>query len=334
MTANKAARCLARQVLATPRRALVIVPILLYPYAVRHHIRKDFTDVDVIHWYSGGSWDWPLFSYAATLSTAKFSAWQGSEIRIPEVERQTNPYYRFILDDHGRSPYGSARRSRENQEIFASCGFTPLVTVGMAQYVLPEYRAGMRQIFHPIPIPETPRYPSTATKRLKVVHAPSNPLIKGTKFVRQAVERLSQSFDFDYIELSGVPRDQALAEIESCDIFVDQLILGDHGMASLEAMSYGKPTICYIKESLRTLFPKELPIVNACPDNITSRLYTLLADGELRRELGVRSRRYVETYHDPAQTTARLLEIYQEALDNPVDSSRGSARRSVSLRQS
>lgn len=313
MTTYKAARWLARQVLATPRRALVFTRRMLYLHTGRRHIREEFADVDVIHWYSGENRDCPIFSDAATLNAAKFTAWQGCEIRIPEVELQTNPYYRYILDDHGRSPWESTRQSLENQRTFARFGFTPLVTVGMAQYVLPEYHAGMRQIFHPIPIPETPSFPSADTTRLKVVHAPSNPSIKGTKFVRRAAERLSESFDFEYIELTGVPRDQALAEIESCDIFIDQLILGDHGMASLEAMSYGKPTVCYIKESLRTLFPKELPIVNACPDNITSRLYTLLADGELRRELGVRSRKYVEMYHDPVQTTARLLDIYQEA---------------------
>ena len=105
------------------------------------------------------------------------------------------------------------------------------------------------------------------------------------------------------------------------DIVIDQLIGGHHGMAAIEALSFGKPTICYLKKSGLKDYPDDLPIVLATPDNIYNVLEKYLIDGELRYKTGKLSRLYAEKYHDTYKIAFRLKEIYQDVINirnNPL----------------
>ena len=95
---------------------------------------------------------------------------------------------------------------------------------------------------------------------------------------------------------------------------MDQVVGGSHGLATLEAMAFGKPVVCYIKPSLVPKFPPELPIVNANQDNLAEVLAGLLADGARRQRIGRQSRAYVEKYHDAHDVARRLVTIYEELL--------------------
>jgi len=304
-------RWFTRQIIRLPGmvRAFITRTLMLY------HTAKVFGETDIVHWYSGMGVDRWVFDYFRANKTVGLTAWQGCEVRLPDREYQDNPYYRLIGLAPNGVPWETTGASHIMQEFFNEFGWYPLVTVGMAQYVLPQYRDKMYQIFHPVPLPDVPRYPDPHKKHPIVVHAPSAPTIKGTQYVRDAVEFLKGKVDFEYIELFGMQRDEAIEVIANCDVFIDQVLLGDHGMATLEAMSFGKPVLVYIKPSLVEGFPDDLPIINTNPDNIISRLYWMLTDGQARHDFGMASRAYIEKYHDPEKTAARLVEIYQEVLE-------------------
>ena len=106
--------------------------------------------------------------------------------------------------------------------------------------------------------------------------------------------------------------------MRDCDIFVDQVTGGDHGLAAIEAMAFGKPVICYIKPSVRDSLPHDLPIVSATPDDLPVVLSRLLSDGPWRAELGRRGRAYVEKHHDARTIAKQLLEIYRELLASKI----------------
>ena len=77
-------------------------------------------------------------------------------------------------------------------------------------------------------------------------------------------------------------------------------------------MSSGKATITYIREDLIEKYPQSLPLVNANPDTIYTKLKELIEDAELRSEIGEKSRKYTEQFHSLDVIGARLLEIYKE----------------------
>jgi len=129
-----------------------------------------------------------------------------------------------------------------------------------------------------------------------------------------AVKQLQGSYDFEFRLIHGVSHSEALKAIRDCDIMVDQIIVGSHGLAALEAMAFGKPTLCYIKPSLVPTYPPALPIVNASKENITRVLAGLLKDRKKRHEIGRQSRAYVEKYHDAHKVARDLVTIYEELL--------------------
>ncbi len=73
---------------------------------------------------------------------------------------------------------------------------------------------------------------------IKIVHAPSNPLIKGTPLVRAAITALErEGYHFDYIELTNVPNSQVLSHLESAHIVLNQFYTFLPGFFGIEAMA-------------------------------------------------------------------------------------------------
>jgi glycosyltransferase involved in cell wall biosynthesis len=145
------------------------------------------------------------------------------------------------------------------------------------------------------------------------VHAPSNYSVKGTKYVRQCIENLHNlNYDFQYIEINNCTKAEANLAMSKCDIFIDQLIMGSYGLAACEAMAMGKPTLCYIMPAVEALFPSSLPIVNTTIDNLIDKVTLLLDNSALRNEIGVKSRAYVEQYHDSTKIALQMLDIFKK----------------------
>ncbi|HSK72878.1 MAG TPA: glycosyltransferase, partial [Pyrinomonadaceae bacterium] len=158
------------------------------------------------------------------------------------------------------------------------------------------------------------QFPDPLNKKPVVVHSPSAPVAKGTKFILQAIESLKAKYDFEFVLVENMAREKALETMRGCDIFVDQLIIGSHGYAAVEAMAFGKPVVCYINPVTGKNYLPELPIFNANPENITEKLEILLKDGALRNELGKKGRNYVEKYHDDKKLAENLAKTYREVI--------------------
>ena len=110
--------------------------------------------------------------------------------------------------------------------------------------------------------------------------------------------------------------EEALAAYRDADIVVDQLKAGWYGGFAVEVMAMGKPVISYIRtEELHHLPPclvDELPVVSATPTTNEGVLRKLLDDPERCRDIGERSRRFVERWHDPRRIARRMLAIYAD----------------------
>jgi glycosyltransferase involved in cell wall biosynthesis len=163
-----------------------------------------------------------------------------------------------------------------------------------------------------------PAHPSDNGRPL-VLHAPSSQLVKGTKYVLEAVVRLSDegvAFDFELVE--GLTHREARKVYERADLVVDQLLAGWYGGIAVELMALGKPVVAYMREEDLAFVPsamrEELPIIAATPATLHDVLKEWLT---VRRqdlaEIGSRSRAYVERWHDPIRIAAELKREYESA---------------------
>lgn len=157
--------------------------------------------------------------------------------------------------------------------------------------------------------------PSLMSDRPLLLHVPTNPHIKGTDSILRAVERLkNKGLIFEFKMIRQLTQEQFFDQLGRCDVYIDELRCGAHGMTAVEAMAMGKPTISYIRENLIDKYPSDLPLVNANSDTIEKVLEQLILDAQLRYQLGVSSRAYVERYHDAEVVMEDLARVYVKAL--------------------
>jgi len=158
-----------------------------------------------------------------------------------------------------------------------------------------------------------PVYPDPEKRKPMVVHAPSQPGVKGTEFIEQALDELRvKGMEFEYVRVHGLTHAKAMAVYRKADIVVDQLLLGSHGVFACEAMALGKPVICYILDELVDTYPEGFPVINANPDTIINVLEEVVASPERRAQIGRAGREYVERVHDIRQVAERLEKIYRQ----------------------
>ena len=152
--------------------------------------------------------------------------------------------------------------------------------------------------------------------KLVILHSPTNRDLKGTKYIIEAVERLRDKYK--HVELmlvENIPHSKVQELYRQADLAVDQLLIGWYGGFAMEMMALGKPVVCYIREEDLKFIPprmkKDLPIINANPDNIFEILKGLVEDREKLNPIGEQSRAYVERWHDPMKIAGRMKEVYE-----------------------
>ncbi|GEM_PF-1767674 len=155
-----------------------------------------------------------------------------------------------------------------------------------------------------------------ASERPLIVHAPSNPLVKGSRFIMEAVEQLQrENLSFEFKQLDRVPHEQAREWYEKADIIVDQILIGATGVLTLEAWALAKPCVTFLREDLFQSFyqTSDLPVANATPDTITTVLRNLIKDFEWREDLARRGRETVEKFHNINDIADQYASICEQA---------------------
>jgi len=153
---------------------------------------------------------------------------------------------------------------------------------------------------------------------IRILHAPSAPLIKGTDKIRRTIKKLiSEGHAIDYVEISGEPHATVLREIARCDFVIDELYSDTHGAVfSLEACAFGKPSIVcgYGAEELARFVAEEdiVPTYYCRPEKLETATRKLLLDPELRESMGRRAKDFFERRATPRAVAGRLLQLATE----------------------
>lgn len=160
-----------------------------------------------------------------------------------------------------------------------------------------------------------PVYPSQHAGPLRVAHAPTNRMVKGTEAVLDAARKLGGLIELDLVE--GVTNQQALDRIARADVVVDQLRLGWYGGLAAEAMALGKPVIAFIDRRASERIPRamaaEMPIISAEAHSLLATLKGLASGARSTLpDRGIVSRRFVERWHDPIAIARWMARVYAD----------------------
>jgi hypothetical protein len=147
-------------------------------------------------------------------------------------------------------------------------------------------------------------------RRPVVVHAPSNPRIKGSDLIDPIMSRLDDQGLVEYRRIEGLQPSQMPAVYHDADIILDQFRLGSYGVAAVEGMAAGRVVIGHIvgpvAERVRRQSGLELPVVDADPDNLADVLGEILADRDRARAYARAGVDFVREVHD-GRRSAHIL---------------------------
>lgn len=229
----------------------------------------------------------------------------GSDVRMPSIEASRNPYYvRLPGEDDATADRLMARWAAITDGHVVCCD--PSLTPFLERHFEHIHHIGKRV--------EVARYqphpPAQQNKRPLIVHAPSDPVAKGTAYVRNAVKQLGRTVN--YIEVTNATNARVADALADADLVVDHLCMASYGVLAIEAMSMAKPVVCYLLPDYFRRLPANCPIIKADPCTITDVLACSIDDPGHLRDVGLASRAYVEQNHDIAVVARRLMEIYDE----------------------
>jgi glycosyltransferase involved in cell wall biosynthesis len=133
----------------------------------------------------------------------------------------------------------------------------------------------------------------------KIVHAPSDPVLKGTSIIRLALTRLrSENYCFDYIEITGQNNDRVIEALMKSQIVIDQLGGCGIGLFALEAMACGNVLLSGADAKANQEIPEDCPVITVNPLTIYEKLKWVLDHREEWEAFAMKGRKYVEKYHD------------------------------------
>lgn len=273
---------------------------------------------DVIHWVWDSAYPRSIDLWLCRfLRKRTFVEWVGSDIRVPEVLIQKNPWYAHaFLNGYEYANDESLAKSYLVQERFKKNGFIPVLVPEMKMYLQPglfnkvydtQYRIDTQKYI--------PLYPDPKKIKPLIVHSPSAKIAKGSNLIDQVIKRLQEKYEFEYIEIHNCTHEECLSYIQKSDIFIDQIIIGSYAMAALEAMSFGKPVFGFLIDDIVSQYKNpECPIVNINGNTLEDTLAKFIQSGELRYQTGLQSRRFVEAIHDSNILAHKLMTIYKDTI--------------------
>ncbi len=221
----------------------------------------------------------------------------GSDLRLPSRHAADSPWSPF------NDPTWELRSvleevASENQRVIEEFGLPVFVATPELLADVPTAR------WIPI-IVEASEWETDApvldSPRLRVLHAPTNTVIKGTALIEPTVLELQSEGIVDYRRIEGVAPTRMRSLYSSADVVLDQFRLGIYATTSIEAMAAGRIVIAWLSEGVRAhisgIAGSDVPIVQADPDTLGSVLRDIVARPAHYAAIAARGPEFVRKVH-------------------------------------
>ena len=268
---------------------------------------------DVIHVYGSSS----KLSYwlMAKLAKYKFVTFVGSDIRMPDIELATNPFFKYAYFNDGYEYKQESKNDAKSiVEYLKSLNYGIIVwdtEIFIDRKIIPKVgivpHASINNNLQNNFIKNT-----RTEKKVLVIHSPTAPVAKGTEFVLKAIEKLKEkNISFEFRLLENIPNEEYQQIIMEADIYIDQLIWGAYGIGAQQALQMGKVVIAYMTMERVKMCGDNCPIQNATIDTLPQVLEKLILSNELRNQISTQSVLYYEKMHQPEKVAEKMLATYQ-----------------------
>lgn len=149
---------------------------------------------------------------------------------------------------------------------------------------------------------------------VRIVHAASAPLQKGSHYIVPALEPLIARGEVDYRLITGLPAAEMPRAFASADIVIDQFRAGSYGVAACEAMAAGRIVIGHVlpqvREHVEAVFGLTLPIQEATPDTLHRVVQNLLSNPEEAKRIASAGPEFVRAVHSGHASAQVLIDSW------------------------
>lgn len=220
--------------------------------------------------------------------------------------KQKDKFKYFPYDDYERAglvmPHSSAKKVNIQKKV-----------VDIVDGIIPvsySYKIGYEgneKLKNTIPLPinsSSIDYSDNVVKNKVVIfHGLSRDIFKGTEIIKKAMETIKQKYpnDVEIIIDGKMPLDKYLKFIHRTNIVIDQCKSYGYGMNALYCMAKGKVVLSGCEpEIIKELDLDCCPVINIKPsvNDIIKKIEKLIEHKELIKEIGYKSRKFVEENHD------------------------------------
>lgn len=140
------------------------------------------------------------------------------------------------------------------------------------------------------------------------------------------VEQLkSEGHNVELMFLKNIPNKDVRYYQAQADIVVDMLTYGWFGANIREALTIGKPVICYINDEWKKQtaeqipdYVEEMPIISATIDTAYETLKELVLDKEKRLKIGRKGREFAIKWHSPKAGAEQLDKLYSSVMNKHI----------------
>lgn len=274
---------------------------------------------DVVHWQyctrlwlAGGILQDLDLKLIKLFNKPTIGQFHGGDLRNSAQWIKTNPWWIEAYEKDFMAELD--RKAVITQSKFADANFCFAMDYGMLPFVTKENEHRISLLPRAIELKQYPQLSKRFTsKTTRIVHAPSHATSKGSHYIIDAVERLSQRRDIEFVLLREKSHDEVLDELASADIVIDQVLCGDYGLLGVEALNAGAVVVCNVNDSLRSEYPNTMPIVQADPNTLEEVLERLIDDPEGSQRIAELGPDYVRGYHGYRAVTPEVLRAYRHA---------------------
>lgn len=96
------------------------------------------------------------------------------------------------------------------------------------------------------------------TKKIKILHSPSNPIPKGTQLVRAAIKKLEiEGYYFEYVEMQNMPNSVVLDHLKTSHVVLNQFYAFAPGLYGIESMANHCAVLMSADPSIETTLPQD-----------------------------------------------------------------------------
>ena len=237
----------------------------------------------------------------------------GTDIRLPSRHVTSEPWSMFHSDEWVAPELVEAVVS-ENLRLISDLTVPTFVsTAGLLLDVPSAHYLGV--------IIDPKRWAPSETPltrpRIRVVHAPTNQLVKGTDQIAPLARRLHDEGLIEYVEINKIPNEQMPRVFAEADVILDQFRIGDYGVGASEAMAAGRIVLAHVSQQVREAAEQyagmPLPIPETTIDTAEAVLRDIAARRAHYQAVAAQGPEFVRRIHSGDFSRNALMQHFLEA---------------------